>query len=741
VLLAVGVAAAAFALQETARRTAVADNLAAAERLLATCDFDAAQEAIARAVERDPESLRARELRGLVETARSEAQREARRREALAAAASARTEAAEWLQRHAEVVAEAGALRVELERTRPRVVGSYASDSDRAEFATREARLRELEVAIETDLVAAQQALERAARLETPWQGPLPETEAALAGFYVGRWREAIVAGDEARAASFRMAVERHDKTGVHADELSGHGAITISVAPAAAEVYPFRYEDVSASSQPPTVPRLVPVPTTGIGVVRAGEWCEGFGPGDACLRVVEVAAGSPAAVAGLEVGDLVIAIDGEAADGAAFLRLAPGHPLRLEGAAGLARVEALGGVRVEAPFDWHCILAQGGDASVRLRGVSRELPVDPAALAAIGAAEAAAGPAAEPLRLRCLRGGESLEFEVPPGVASGLRCEGTACPLVLAPGNRIAAGAALAAEAGSYLIVARHAGFEEQRVPLHVPRNGHPHAEVALLPAGSTPPGFVYVPPGPFRRGGDPRAFQSPPAEQAQLAGFWIARFEVDNDAYFAFLNSPGVQREIEASGNSIRLPRDGQNKVMATRRDDGSWVWSVYTSTTGKSPVLGVSWQDARAFVDWRNTEAAARGEPWVYDLPSADEWEKAARGPDGRFHPWGDRFDPSLVVCGTRKPWPLIDAPGGFEPRDESPYGVRDLGGSREEWTRDSVPQRDPNQPQSVYYKMGGSWSSTAEAIFRAASRPNAGEARVASGYGLRLVARRR
>jgi len=247
-------------------------------------------------------------------------------------------------------------------------------------------------------------------------------------------------------------------------------------------------------------------------------------------------------------------------------------------------------------------------------------------------------------------------------------------------------------------------------------------------------------VPPGTFHRGGDAQAFKPLPAEDKEVEGFWIGRFEVDNEAYFAFLNDPAVRQEIEASGNTIRLPRDGQTKLLVKKGDDGAWSWAAYTATSARSPVLGVSWQDARAYVDWRNRDAQRRGEPWDYDLPSTDEWEKAARGVDGRFFPWGDRFDPSLAVCGTRKAWPLLDAPGGMEPRDESVYGVRDLGGSREEWTRDALP-RDPKQPQSVYHKMGGSWPSTVETIFRAASRPSAGETRVASAYGFRLVARRR
>src|SRR5690606_23518319 len=97
--------------------------------------------------------------------------------------------------------------------------------------------------------------------------------------------------------------------------------------------------------------------------------------------------------------------------------------------------------------------------------------------------------------------------------------------------------------------------------------------------------------------------------------------------------------------------------------------------------TPVMGLSWQDARAYVDWLN---ARNDGLLVFDLPTANEWEKAARGVDGRVFPWGDRWDNDLVVALLRKPYWLNDVPGGFEPRDESPWGVQDLAGHRREWT---------------------------------------------------------
>jgi len=100
---------------------------------------------------------------------------------------------------------------------------------------------------------------------------------------------------------------------------------------------------------------------------------------------------------------------------------------------------------------------------------------------------------------------------------------------------------------------------------------------------------------------------------------------------------------------------------------------------------PVMGVSWDDATDYARWLT--ARAGGGRWRFELPSEDEWEKAARGPDGRFFPWGDEFDPTFCRMqdsrAGEQPRLQPEAFGLF-PLDESPYGLRDLGGGMREWT---------------------------------------------------------
>ena len=92
---------------------------------------------------------------------------------------------------------------------------------------------------------------------------------------------------------------------------------------------------------------------------------------------------------------------------------------------------------------------------------------------------------------------------------------------------------------------------------------------------------------------------------------------------------------------------------------------------------PVVCVSWKDALAYVRWL---AKVTGQPWR--LPSEAEWEKAARGTDGRIYPWGDTFDKAR--CNTSESGINTTTPIGHYPNGESPYHVQDMTGNVWEWT---------------------------------------------------------
>jgi serine/threonine-protein kinase len=101
---------------------------------------------------------------------------------------------------------------------------------------------------------------------------------------------------------------------------------------------------------------------------------------------------------------------------------------------------------------------------------------------------------------------------------------------------------------------------------------------------------------------------------------------------------------------------------------------------------PVLQVDWHSAVAYA----RAASPDGVPWR--LPSDGEWEKAARGVDGRFYPWGDFLDPSRCVYRDSFERPHPTVVDSF-PIDESVYGVRGMAGNCEDWCCDVFERAGP------------------------------------------------
>jgi serine/threonine-protein kinase len=193
---------------------------------------------------------------------------------------------------------------------------------------------------------------------------------------------------------------------------------------------------------------------------------------------------------------------------------------------------------------------------------------------------------------------------------------------------------------------------------------------------------GFIHVPAGPFREGGDPltRGWALPSARPA-LGDFLIAEHPVTSAEYLEFLNdlarsdrelawrrSPRVYPD---RGSYLREAADGTLSLPERGADGQEW--------SGRVPALGVSWFDAVAYCEWRSERDGCR-----YRLPTEREWEKAARGVDGRWYPWGNRFDPSLCNMRDSRLPAAGPVPVDEFPADISPYGVRGMAGNVRDWT---------------------------------------------------------
>jgi formylglycine-generating enzyme required for sulfatase activity len=235
-------------------------------------------------------------------------------------------------------------------------------------------------------------------------------------------------------------------------------------------------------------------------------------------------------------------------------------------------------------------------------------------------------------------------------------------------------------------------------------------------------------------------------PRHRVFLDAFYIDTYEVTNARFQQFVKATGYRTQAEREGGGkIRTGATTWAQVPDANwrapRGQGSSIAGLEAH-----PVVQVSWHDAKAYCTWAGKR-----------LPSEAEWEKAARGTDGRLYPWGNESDGTRVnFCDRNCPFAWKDAavddgyrstaPVGSYGAGKSPYGAYDMAGNVWEWVADwydakyyrRSPARNPPGPTAGTQVVlrGGSWLYTAP-DFRTTERAGVPPDRRNENIGLRCV----
>lgn len=270
-----------------------------------------------------------------------------------------------------------------------------------------------------------------------------------------------------------------------------------------------------------------------------------------------------------------------------------------------------------------------------------------------------------------------------------------------------------LALPPGSYLFTFTAEGRTAVRYPVLVHRGEALRLDIDLPTTTAVPPGFVYIPPGRFLFGSaDPETLRrsfltAVPEHETTTFAYLIAQNETTYAEWLAFLDD---LPEEERARHALNLGKGGfTGAVNLSERRDG-WeltlqpVNQVYRARSGEPlvyasrdrriaqdwlrlPVSGISRQDAADYVAWLARTGRVAGARLCTEL----EWERAARGADGRVYPGGGELTPERAnfdetvgrdvnLLGPREV--------GSYPASRSPFGIDDLAGNVFEWTVSSV-----------------------------------------------------
>lgn len=245
------------------------------------------------------------------------------------------------------------------------------------------------------------------------------------------------------------------------------------------------------------------------------------------------------------------------------------------------------------------------------------------------------------------------------------------------------------------------------QQLEAQLPGRRSTTALDSLKPA-ETP--MVLVPAGEFTMGST-MADDEKPVHRVDLDAFYMDKYHVTVGQYAKYLEA--TDKEAPPEWEIMNQPRHQ------------------------KRPVVNVNWFDAATYCKWAGKR-----------LPTEAEWEKAARGTDGRLYPWGNEAPTRLHANFGKKQWAnhMALVPVGMFEMGKSPYGIYDMAGNAWEWVNDwydhdyykKSPTKNPQGPKMGKSKVvrGGNWLYVQE-FLRSSFRFNAEPSGRQFGYGFRCA----
>ena len=205
-------------------------------------------------------------------------------------------------------------------------------------------------------------------------------------------------------------------------------------------------------------------------------------------------------------------------------------------------------------------------------------------------------------------------------------------------------------------------------------------------------------------------------PQHKVDLDGYWMDKTEITNAMFAKYVEATGYKTDAEKQGSGWVCNKDGS--CSDTKGADWQHPGGPASDINSKTdhPVVLVSWNDAKGYCEW----AGGR-------LPSEAQWEKAARGEDGRTYPWGNGSPDSSLLNYNRNIGDTTEV--GKYPSGASPYGALDMSGNVWEWVNDwyadnyyqNSPQKNPRGASDGQSRVlrGGSWDYDSRNV-RAADR---------------------